>query len=153
MPHVDDFWDLFEFDEDYPKEVAERGVPENTLYCYISSTFLGGFINYVEPIKAVMIKRYRESDYDHAKEAENISSAVNTNIALLQDDVLVAAQTENDYWFFWFDNDVSDCVIGRFSKSKCSESEYIEKFDKVAKEHKWFDGESWDISLTGWITA
>lgn len=51
-------FDIFLDHEEYPRGVADRGVSEDTLYCYISNTFLNGFINYVKVVKAVMVERY-----------------------------------------------------------------------------------------------
>lgn len=153
LERVDEFWDLFEFEFDYPQSVAENGVPENTLYSYISNTYLAGFINYVDPIKAVMINRYRTDGYNHEEESTKINVRVHTDINTLQDDVLVAAQTENDYWFFWFDRDSSDCVIGRFNKSRCTKDKYISLFDKLTKKHGYFGGGTWEINMTGWISG
>lgn len=47
---------------DYPKEIALNILPMDTLWCYISSTFLDGFINYVKVHKAVLLNRYEDWD-------------------------------------------------------------------------------------------
>ena len=46
--NAEDFWKLFSDSEDYPDNLAERGVPQDTLYAYVSNTFLDGLINYTK---------------------------------------------------------------------------------------------------------
>ena len=55
-------WDYFDDNIDYPNEVAHNPLPYGTVWCYISSTFLNGFINYVKPIKVYQIDRYECED-------------------------------------------------------------------------------------------
>lgn len=50
---------------EYPSDLimdSESMLKEGVLYCYISSTFLNGFINYITPVKAFIIDRYRNDD-------------------------------------------------------------------------------------------
>lgn len=51
-------WDYFNDNIEYPKEVAFNPIPYNTVWTYISVTFLNGFINYVKPFKCYLIDRY-----------------------------------------------------------------------------------------------
>lgn len=54
-----DVYDLFDDDVEYPdKDMLVNGVPIGMNYSYISTTYLNGFINYVEIIGATMIQRY-----------------------------------------------------------------------------------------------
>ena len=55
-------WDYFDDNIDYPNEVAHNPLPYGTVWCYISSTFLNGFINYVKPIKVYQLDRYECED-------------------------------------------------------------------------------------------
>ncbi len=59
-------WNYFDDSIDYPKEVAHNPIPYGTVWCYISSTFLNGMINYVKPISCFVLDRYTADD-------ENIS--------------------------------------------------------------------------------
>lgn len=152
MKKILNIWDLFETNEDYPQDVAERGVPENTLYSYISSTFLDGVINYVKPIKAVMIERYDNND--NTEVVAEFNKEHHSKLAALPDDVLIAAQTKNDYWFFWYDKDCSDCFIGRFNKGVCSEEEFIGHLNTLAgRMDGVLFGRSYELALSGWITG
>ncbi len=55
-------WDYFEDNIDYPSEVAHKPLPYGTVWCYISSTFLNGIINYVKPISCFVLDRYTADD-------------------------------------------------------------------------------------------
>lgn len=55
-------WDYFDDNVDYPNEVAHNPLPYGTVWCYISSTFLNAFINYVKPIKVYQLDRYECED-------------------------------------------------------------------------------------------
>jgi hypothetical protein len=61
-----------------------------------------------------------------------------TKLSVFRDDVLILATCDNDdgqtmYMYFWFDQDVSDCCVGRFV-TKDSQDVVVEKF------RKWIDG-------------
>jgi len=51
-------WDYFEDYSEYPKEIARNPIPYGTVWTYVSSTFLNGFINYVKPICCFLLDRY-----------------------------------------------------------------------------------------------
>ncbi len=56
-------WDYFDKTVEHPREVADNPIPYGTVWTYISSTFLNGFINYVKPIGCYVVNRYtREED-------------------------------------------------------------------------------------------
>lgn len=45
-----EFKDLFPIEEDYPgKYIAEEGVPQGAFYSDISTTYLNGVVNYINP--------------------------------------------------------------------------------------------------------
>ena len=134
-------WNYFDENIDYPKEVAHDPIPYGTVWCYISSTFLNGFINYVEPIKCYLIDRYtsdnKKVDDNHTKGElkEKILSGENetfhTKLNCFRDDIIILAEIEtnnydsnnklNKFMFFYFDEDVSDCCIGRFETNDSKE--------------------------------
>jgi len=107
---MNDFWSLFKETEEYPKNVAERGVPQDTLYKYISHTFLNGLINYVDEREAILIERY---------------------------DIIIFASSENSWWFFWNDRDGLDCFIGRIDKTRISFDEFKELFIKFLDKENY----------------
>jgi hypothetical protein len=59
-----------------------------------------------------------------------------SDLGIFEDDVIVLATAKTDpniYYFFWFDQDVSDCQIGRFRTS--DESSVVrEKFNKFVND-------------------
>lgn len=84
---------------------------------YISSIFLNGWINYVEPVRAFVIQRYEDDYYALNTRVEqwNKKERHHTQLNFFEDDVLLLARSEiGDWWYFWFDCDVSDCCIGKF---------------------------------------
>lgn len=105
------------------------------LLSYIDSTFLGGWVNHVKILDAYLITRYQSHSvnleqaraFDQRVDAGEITRQ---NLSGFGDDVLVLARENpsnrpstdyqydlalgNRYWFFWFDQDSSDCCIGRF---------------------------------------
>lgn len=114
-------------DLEYPHDIAERGVPNNTLYSYVSTTFLNGYINYVQWCYGMLIERYSRFDEEKLKHLLDYWAAqphsdyreapVEAGERLdVLDDVWILGQTKNCWWFFWSDMDVSDSCIGRFSK-------------------------------------
>lgn len=118
MLTVKTIMDYFDDEVDYPSDVALNPLPMNTLYCYISSTFLDGFINYVTPLKVFVLDRYED---DKTEEIKTIKYEVHRKLSCLGDDIIILAKIEsedepaiNRFMFFWFDMDVSDCQIGRF---------------------------------------
>jgi len=126
-------------------------------HTYLSSTFLNGWINYVTPLGASLITRYRahSKNLDVAAkfhDPENVDFRHHTRLSLLGDDVVILACSEPDekhqflelppektYWLFWFDCDVSDCEIGRF-RTTIPEPQLLEEF------HEWAEQSSQGLS-------
>ncbi len=105
------FTETFEYPDPTQIDVTQSG------WClhYISSTFLDGWINYVEPVKAFVVSRYAD-DFQTVKAqlaAWEAKPPYHTKLGTLGDDVLLLAKDKSGrYWFFHFDNDDSDCSIG-----------------------------------------
>ena len=139
-------WDYFEDSEDYPSEIVHNPLPYGTVWCYISSTFLNGIINYVTPISCYVIDRYTADDEvvrEGFTKRELINSIVSgenhqVNLHCFQDDIIILAKIKTNekddgkYIFFWFDCDVSDCCIGKF------ETEDSQK-DVINSVKNWLD--------------
>lgn len=145
-----EIWDLFDNVEMYPRCIAERGVPQGTCYTYISSTFLNGFINYVNPFYVAMIERYNEgwlNEEEYRKKVlEELKSPHTDYSPRLFDDIFILAESENtiyfnelnmkdnrSYWFFWSDRDCSDCSIGRFFIGDVTKKEVIKALEHTFK--------------------
>lgn len=136
------FLDYMPYSMEYPDPTQIDMFNSNWLMSYISHSFLNGWINYTKPISAFVINRYREADEFRVKIKEwETTKMHHSNLNFFGDDVLILAKTRLEkyykykyieeyrpsYWFFWFDQDVSDCEIGRFETSD-SESDVIESF-------------------------
>lgn len=86
---------------------------EGILWEYISHDFLNGFINYVKILGAFGINRYR---HPSEKDINNIYLSTHPNLAAYQDDIIILALSKEcgRYFYFYYDRDVSDCMIGTF---------------------------------------
>lgn len=184
------FLGYFEDSIEYPRNVASNPIPMNTLWTYISSTFLNGFINYVEVVDAQLLNRYHQMDeyFNSAEDGpfaqyhdgngwvtppDNLSkralfdlytqskNSFHPKLNCFGDDVLILGRCKNDgneeikgmYMFFWFDQDVSDCCIGRFQTDD-EESAVIEKFHTYANKYLKYDAPS-PIPISffkGWLS-
>lgn len=130
-----DLTNLFDTVEDFPRNLAERGVPPNCLLNYVSHYFLQGYINLLKINKVVMVRRYSEWHGDSESNEflittgdnrvvnsklynDSFKETSNTNFADAPDDLLILAESENDNWFLWIDKDSSDCSIGRVDKTE-----------------------------------
>lgn len=158
--------DYFDDEVEYPKDIAENPLPLGTLYSYVSSTFLNGFINYVSVIDAFVLHRYTELGKDMTEHLEGktyqepagsnkwtkFPTAITkgevidlmsqprrlsgTDLNIFDDDVILLARTKTDtnvFYFFWFDCDVSDCMIGRF-RTEDSQEIVIDKFRNFVRK-------------------
>jgi len=117
MENAITFWDLFPCREEYPDNVAERGVPQGTFYEYISSSFLDGFVNYVEIFAAYAVEPGNAALSEYKEDIEEALDSAHTkfhDFGLI--DVILLAETKNSFWVFWYDPDVSDCCIARCKK-------------------------------------
>lgn len=125
MGNIKTIMDYFDDEVEYPNDVALNPLPMNTFWSYISSTFLNGFINYVEPLKVYVLDRYED---DKTDEVLNLSKQYHTELSQFGDDIILLGKIENNdddlnkFMFFWFDMDVSDCCIGRFETTDNNET-------------------------------
>lgn len=146
-----DFYDLFDLYLEYPDEtlLAERGVVQNTLYEYVSSDYLQGFVNYVKIYSAIMVERYEEfNDQMLQRTYDELSKSRHSNYYdICEDDVALFGETKNSLWFFYLDRDVSDCMIGRIEKGKVTKEEFKQLFIDT------LEGKHFELpSPKGWIT-
>ena len=104
------FLDLFTNQVDYPDaEQLLCGVPQDTLYRYVPSTYLNELIDYAAPGVAILLNGTAE---DVAKlESQPYHSNYSNH------DVVVLGQTADSVYYFRSDQDVSDCSIGRIDKA------------------------------------
>ena len=107
---------------EYPKyDRLLNGVDIDTSYNYVSSTYLNGFINYVNILAGAMIRIYAEDDAEWKAFCDNVEALkdeVHTNVSSADkfDYVVVLAESSDSYWVFDSDKDSSDCKIARISK-------------------------------------
>lgn len=150
-----EFLELFNENIDYPQNIAECGVPENTLYNYVPNSFLNGFINHVTPIRAIMVERYGDDEdrEQNPLSIQQFNKQPHADLSELSDDVLILAETTNSYWLFWYDKDVSDCSIGRVNKTKNKRETVVRLFNEFIVSNELFDGHHYEIVLNGWVSS
>ena len=165
--------ELFDEHEEYPSSIYDKEIlPMGKLYSYISHTFLLGFINQVlrdSCFKAILVNRY--FDEDDAKDlgmskresldALMSESRYHTKLHELRDDVAFLLEQNGIYWFFYFDWDVSDCMIGRFRSDlnfdevyalMCrfvEDENFVNGYQPIDKEPYW---ELPNTLFRGWLT-
>lgn len=114
-----------------------NGPMNDHVYAYVSTTYLNGFINYVDIIGAYMTRRYKElaanitvinsSDLSWEDSCALIDKGqqFHTNVADSDeyDDIHILAKCGNYYYYFWSDCDCSDSCIGKFEKSRFESDE------------------------------
>jgi hypothetical protein len=161
------FLDLFKKDYEYPSDEIAKfgGLPQNTLYCYVSSTFLDGLINYVKPFKAFMIHRYVELPKEKYMDIflEALKDQAHTNysnafvvvrkkieIKHFSEEITVLAEGGGSYWCFNYDPDVSDCLIARCSTKLVTKEEFGSQFLAYIKDREL---EATEIPIPyGWVS-
>lgn len=148
---MSDFSDRFDASIDYPNLTGQAALlPLGVLHCYVSSTFLNGWINYVTPVRAYLRTRYQthevnERDVAAFRESKHVHADLGT---MFSDDIDILARDDAGcWWYFGFDQDVSDCVIGRF-QTDAREDVVIRDFDA---EHSNNAIELPIEGLRGWI--
>lgn len=125
---------------EYPKNIADNAMPQNTIYYYVGYTFLNALSNYIKPFYVIGIERYENWDEtDLNKEIQKLADDFHTNyLRSFFDDVILLGESDVSYWYLWIDKDVSDCFIGRFSKEKITKEkmkkDVIEHFKQCKKE-------------------
>jgi len=156
------FRELFPNEEQYPENIAERGVPQDTYFQYISSTFLDGLINYTEAKRGCLVITVGSgSNADHysddVAEIEHLLAVYNNSWhstfsifghtkAYVK--VAILSSTENSHWLFYYDPDTSDCGVGRCSKERVSAEQFADGM------HRWLEDQGHDFALrriSGWM--
>ena len=139
--------DYFNDEVDYPQGVFENPLPMNELWCYISSTFVNGFVNYGKPIGAWVGHRYNSPEttvkahvcdagktnwHDIEVSKKELINLLNSGTKTMyhfklhsfEDDIFLLLKSEYQddvYLYIWYDCDVSDCCIGKFQTSDSEE--------------------------------
>lgn len=143
---------------EYPNP-AETMLGLGVLHEYVSSQFLAAWVNSIEIDAAWLLTRYSPHSKNVADvDALNKGDHCNTPLdKLVDDDVLILGhvevrkltqpcvlcgasefdprsdETQRVWWFLWYDRDVSDCAIGRFTTDD-SDGEVIRSFAEYARE-------------------
>ncbi len=119
-------------------------LPFWTLYIGVSSDFLDMFVNHVDIIKSFIISRYQ--DRTETEEKVYSFNKYKDNYSYFGDDLILLGkpiktfidgkwvESLNDYWYFWYDSNMCDCVIGRFKANKNVINEFIIHCNAVSIE-------------------
>lgn len=134
---------------EYPDSDAMLGgVPLGALFEYVGSAYLDGFINLIQIRAAWLLVRYAADGHDDA--VRRIESDVHPRL-MRHDDCIVVGTSHGgaQSWVFWYDQDTSDCCIGR-GRFEASDmlgyARYMTKdykhvyIDAEALQHGWKSG-------------
>ena len=140
-----------------------RGLQDGVLFEYVSGDYLNGLVNYVAPLKAFVVNRYREDGLPSEAFAAALAKIeVHANLSVFQDDVLLLARIEEQsFAYFWFARHVRDCEVGAFAVE--DEAEVLRDFEAFAQAQSRVFGElngrpprCYEIpreKLCGWISG
>lgn len=148
------FWDCFEDCIEYPPmiELISNGLTCGVRYSYVSHSFINGILPYMtENARACwLLQKYR---HEMAKEEDlpltdgqikelvtKLSMEPHVKLDAFGDDVLLLCETEDRWFWFHLDCDVSDCEIGTLSKKEWSLEQLIERIDRSFSDHHSGDG-------------
>lgn len=158
-------FDIAENRYDYPNnDKLLNGVEINSAYGYVSSTYLNGFINYVNILCGAMVNAYAMDDEEWNIFCKNVDELVNefhTDVSNADkfDEIYVLAESSDSYWIFDSDKDCSDCAITRISKEHFKDRDeamasFYANIEKYAKECTGCDKIKllFKEHFTGWIT-
>lgn len=166
---------------EYPYNVELLdGIPKDTAYLYISTTYLNGFINYTDEfIYAFMFNHYSTSEVYKLKciNVDNLKDFAHTDLSSFEkfDDIIIVSRVYDGYIVFWSDMDCSDsciihityeCISKYFNvsidKDRFILDPYIKTLVNNMINNYWYDdpGFIWKenfkeipvSSLTGWVT-
>lgn len=133
MQNKQNFMDLFTDHYEFPNvadvQLITKESNSGILFEYVSNTYLKAYINSVRLVAGYGVTRYTAlAD----KDIEDIY--INSNLSDYDDDiVLLAISDEGTYYFFYFDCDVSDCMIGTFKYNHMKQEEILSLFDEWVK--------------------
>lgn len=157
---------------DYPKpRDIISGIKPGRCFEYVSSTYLNGFINYVDIIGGAMIQEYmNDEEFDEAiKRVEDFTNSdewhTKFNNGKEYDTTAVIGKvtdicdidennTTDMYVIFIYDRDVSDCFIGGISANEFeSDDEAYESFIQFVSENAPRFIKISKKFFRGWITG
>lgn len=142
--------DNIEFGGEFVGEYG--GIPPNTAIEYIASSFLDGLVNYLNhaTLEGYLLDRYKSIENESVRPvyadflslptledkykamAEALGKQSNMN-AGTYDDVVLFGETSNSIYMYYYDGDVSDCMIVRVLKETFPELT-VESFSKIYRE-------------------
>ena len=104
-------------------ESLVEGLKDGVMYDHVSTTYLNGYINYVNIILGCMVRRYM-SPFEWNDAVDRIDKKNDFHTSLEDsdnyDDILILAESGDYYIIFWSNCDNSDSSIGKLRKSNYS---------------------------------
>lgn len=154
-----------------------HGLPTGNFVHYVSSTYLNGIVNYTTPVLCYLTQRYRPSeelnDQVVQEKLKELKTTPHTNLGIFGDDVWMIGKidlermkylydedyykeygSENEYVFFWFDQDVSDCSVGRFKTSDSLQTIKEELLKDLSEKDRYIKN-FWEVPvdfIQGWVS-
>lgn len=174
---MDKFTNLFSDGREYPQFFDEEEIlPMGMLYSYVGHSFLDGLVNHTvnqrwshDQQRAVLVNRY----FDEADQRDlGMTKRQNLDVIMakerhrtelhqLRDDVAILSCRNGIFWFYYYDCDVSDCMIGRFRSAMPFDEVYalmltfIVEMNHVRNYSPMDQEPYWELSsevIKGWVS-
>lgn len=134
---IDHFKDHIEF----PENLAELGVPQDTLLLRVDSTFLAGYVNIIDRFAVYLVDYYGDGCWDDKNRLDYFCKSFKKEGQLYDltdspDDIAILGETENSYWFLYIDKGCLKSLIGRMNKNVMSKDQFICKLEAMSKVYK-----------------
>jgi len=153
---------VFPASVDYPDmaDLLDTGLEPGVFHCYVSNSFLNGFLPYLKPVRVVLLERYRNGEFSYPFQASITDAEVelvlqkhHTCFGDFEDDVVFVGETKAHWWVLHCDCDVSDCCIGRVLKTEVTQEQLMTWVDQYAAPD-----DSWKVRseipadrIHGWV--
>ena len=136
---------------DYPSHDQFLNLKQNTGYCYVSSTYLNGLVNYVDHLYLICSQVYC-NDEEFNKIIEYLEGIdlnttpcewYHTDLSKIEDVTYYIGENESSYLLFNYDSDCSCCMIIRFDKKDFS-FDQVKNYclNQAAYESFWYNHEN-----------
>lgn len=164
ITRLNNIFNLFK-DNEYPEhDEILSGPSEDEMFYYVSTTYLGGMVNYIGVFHSIMIRRYLQLaencnnlgecwENECMRISDKITNDTHSNLSDVGDDVLILGESEKYYWLLWVDKDCSDSCIGKLKKRNFTREQLIDCLHRsVPNIGNCFKEYIVLPQLKGWIT-
>lgn len=133
----------------YPSSSDILYPPDNFMYDYVSSYIVQFYALLIKYRDGMVIHRYtngnsypedaRNEEVVEFDDLKNIFSGMipKWDFRGFPDDFAFIGESDFHYWFLYYDQDVSDCSVGRVLKKNWSYEEFLEYVKKMCQDYPY----------------